>query len=541
MLHVHGGLEIPTAASEPGEPARDQDRRTDYCNLYGPPTPEETYRGLGAGRAADTHAMLKRLVDTLRRTDTVDHVATADGPIPSGYTYLAQFATHDMVLSLARPSGPGEPATPSRNMRHSPLLLDTLYAGGPAAMPIAYALEEGGDRVRLRIGRVRVPGLGGGKIMSGAAAERDIPRVVCPFLNDEFGPGAPDVLICDPRNDDNAVISQLTVLFIRLHNMACARLAPAAASGGSGAPLRDDAAKRLFWQARRSVAFAFRKILREDLLVRLLHPAVHDHYFGTTGGRTPPVAWEDEHNRMPVEFSHAAFRIGHAMVRPHYVLNDGIPGHQRRGVLEMLAMNSADRPQLMPMPSDWVISWKHFFEMDDATAPNRARRIGPWMVRAFMEDGVFGARGDLNEGLLLIDLWRGLEAGVRSVDSLIALAPPELRMTMGRLGEAAGREAVLSSWLAGLGGDLTEDDIDCLSAHPPLLLYLLVEAMEIGEGDRLGPLGSIIVAEVFSERLRETQHRVEDDQAVLRAVETVFGDAVPATMPDLVRFVEAAP
>lgn len=540
MPHVHGGLEIPSTASEPGEPAAARDRRTDYCNLYGAPGPDETYCGLGPGRTAETRAMLKRLVEALRRSDARAGNAVADGSIPAGYTYLAQLATHDMVLSLARPASAGRSATPSRNMRHSPLLLDTLYAGGPAAMPIAYALEPDGDRVRLRVGRIREPGLSGGKILRGKAAERDIPRDVCPFLNDEFGPGAPDVLICDPRNDDNAIISQLTVLFLRLHNIACDRLQPPPADAAERVPLRDDDAKRLFWQARRSVALVFRRILREDLLVRLLDPAAHDHYFGTAGGRTPPLAWEDEDNRMPVEFSHAAFRIGHAMVRPHYVLNDAAHGRVRHGVLEILAMNSVDRPQLMPMPSDWVISWKHFFEMETDTTPNLARRIGPWMVRAFMEEGVFGARGDLNEGLLLIDLWRGLEAGVRTVDSLIDRAPPPIRAAMGRLGDADGRRDFLASWLTTLGGGLTAEDVACLSGHPPLLLYLLVEAMELAGGERLGPLGSVIVAEVFSERLRETRHRVEDDEAVKRATGRVFGDAVPATMPELVRFVEAA-
>ena len=48
-----------------------------------------------------------------------------------------------------------------------------------------------------------------------------------------------------------------------------------------------------------------------------------------------------------------------------------------------------------------------------------------------------------------------------------------------------------------------EDDMRCkLEVHTPLFLYLMREAGVIGEGERLGPVGSAIVLEVFMNMLK---------------------------------------
>jgi hypothetical protein len=68
------------------------------------------------------------------------------------------------------------------------------------------------------------------------------------------------------------------------------------------------------------------------------------------------------------------------------------------------------------------------------------------------------------------------------------------------LSDRAFRVGRLREWLSSAPayGKLRADDIETISNDPPLPLFILFEAMqELGaEGLRLGPLGSIIVAEV---------------------------------------------
>jgi len=65
----------------------------------------------------------------------------------------------------------------------------------------------------------------------------------------------------------------------------------------------------------------------------------------------------------------------------------------------------------------------------------------------------------------------------------------------------AYRVSQLREWLvaAPAYGALTAEDVETLSNDPPLPFFILFEAMQQpqAEGQRLGPLGSIIVSEVI--------------------------------------------
>ena len=67
-------------------------------------------------------------------------------------------------------------------------------------------------------------------------------------------------------------------------------------------------------------------LLRHDYLPRIVDPAVVDDVF--TNGRTlvEPDAGPTDVPTMPVEFSIAAFRLGHSMVRSAYNWNRRFPG-----------------------------------------------------------------------------------------------------------------------------------------------------------------------------------------------------------------------
>jgi len=92
-----------------------------------------------------------------------------------------------------------------------------------------------------------------------------------------------------------------------------------------------------------------------------------------------------------------------------------------------------------------------------------------------------------------------------SVDALIAeiaARRPDFIALSRLLGDRAWRVAQLREWLSSASaayGGLTPADIETLSNDPPLPFFVLFEAMQQPEarGLHLGPLGSIIVAEVI--------------------------------------------
>ena len=142
--------------------------------------------------------------------------------IPSGYTYLLQFVAHDLVHSAIPLSVAGGRGGGTANARRTPLRLETLFGSGPVGSPHIYALDAPNDdrRTKLRLGRMRW--------------KENEPKTGCPFRDiartraenvtgiDRSIAGVrvalTEALVADPRNDDHAVMSQLTALFALLHN-----------------------------------------------------------------------------------------------------------------------------------------------------------------------------------------------------------------------------------------------------------------------------------------------------------------------------------
>jgi hypothetical protein len=77
----------------------------------------------------------------------------------------------------------------------------------------------------------------------------------------------------------------------------------------------------LFETARETVVKHYQWMLRHDFLPRIVDPGIVDEVF-TKGRRFfEPAPGEQDHPTMPVEFSVAAYRLGHSMVRGAYNWN----------------------------------------------------------------------------------------------------------------------------------------------------------------------------------------------------------------------------
>jgi hypothetical protein len=433
--------------------------------------------------------------------------------IPSGYTYLLQFVAHDLVHSAIPLSVAGALGADTSNARRTALKLETLFGNGPVGSPFVYAQDTPNDerRTKLRLGRMRWDEKG----VEPGCPFRDIARAQAENVTgiDRSIAGRrialTEALIADPRNDDHAIMSQLTALFALLHNGLVDVVHRGEPIAGPNANL--GAAYKRFLCARDALTLIYHNIIRKDLMRRVLHPAIyaaysdphpnfidrpaHDEGATSVQGGRQPSGWQ-----IPLEFSHGAFRFGHAMVRPEYVIND-LSTHDLNTALEK---TSANDPVNMPLDTTWIVRWSRFFEIQ-GSRPNFSRRIGPYLSDGLGNDQIFPAVDQTNRvGLLYRDLLGSALAGLWSVDALleeIAVRRPLLIGMSRLLADRPHRVGELRAWLTsspGYGG-LTAEDIETLANGPPLPFFILFEAMQQprSEGLHLGPLGSIIVSEVI--------------------------------------------
>jgi hypothetical protein len=417
---------------------------------------------------APTDAALQALADSM---------ADAPGPdgdnddIPSGYTYLGQFVDHDItfdpVSGLDRVNDPDA----LRTFRTPRFDLDCLYGRGQADSPYLYDQE---DPASLLVGRNT----------GGEHEPVDLPR-------NQQG----RALIGDPRNDVHFIVSQLHLAFIRFHNAVVDRLRFSVEPG------------RLFEEARRTVTWHYQWVVVHDFLARLVGPdrlgevLVTSKRSGRERAELAFFTWRSQ-PFVPVEFSAAAYRFGHSMVRAEYRINDTLE------VLPILTdIRVAHALQHLggfrTLPKGWTVQWKHLFPLERST-PQPSRRIDTRLAGTMrkLPPAVDQARRSLG----LLNMMRG-----RS-----------LQLPSGQAVAAAMDTAVGNAELG-------------LTGETPLWFYVLREAEVLEEGRRLGPTGGRIVAEVLVGLLKG------DPSSYLRR-QPAWRPELPAeepgtfTMPDLLRF-----
>jgi len=231
----------------------------------------------------ESHAALIALANAM--TSTFDPPKDGNDPeesgIPALYTYLGQFIDHDITFdpmsTLIKHSDPDA----LTDFRTPAFDLDNVYGRGPDDQPYLY---DDGPKFLL-----------GDPLNNGAP---DLPR------NNAKPRRA---LIGDPRNDENSIVSQLQGLMLRFHNRVV------------------DENKTLdFPSIQRIVRFHYQWVILHDFLPRIVSATVLDAL--KTHGKFDARKLEFFHWKnepfMPVEFSVAAYRLGHSMIRPGYRLND---------------------------------------------------------------------------------------------------------------------------------------------------------------------------------------------------------------------------
>ena len=185
-------------------------------------------------------------------------------------------------------------------------------------------------------------------------------------------------LIGDGRNDENLIVAQFHVAFLRFHNAVVEWVL-------NNAPYPQDD-RELFERARDLVRWHYQWLVGHDYLRTVTLPGVVDkvllggnRHFGPRDGEV----------YMPLEFSVAAYRFGHSMVRGFYDYNrnfgrkDGGPG----AVIPfapfrlVFAVTGSARPEpfngggTLTLPFNWVIEWNRFVAKGDSLPDHFARKI----------------------------------------------------------------------------------------------------------------------------------------------------------------------
>lgn len=404
----------------------------------------------------------------------------ADGEIPAGFTYLGQFVDHDLTMDKTQVALGSDVTVDELIQGRSPALdLDSLYGRGPADDPQFYT-----DELHLKMGRTAaldgfLPAFDG----------HDLPR----------DPQQPTALIPDPRNDENLAVAQTHLAFIRFHNRVVATVAPGPAA-------------TMFEAARERVVKHYQWMLKTDYLPRIVDPGIVADVF--TNGRTlfEPSASPGDAPTMPIEFSVAAFRLGHSMVRDTYNWNRFFDnGTGDLSLLFGFSGTSGDLSGDNPLPSNWIADFRRLYDFAEAGRPdlvvpvgkfNNARNIDTRLTDplATLPPGSFGPPDaqvpPLHANLAFRNLARGNMVRLASGQQMAALAGVTALTDDEIVAGGGGVD------FTGLASGLRNE----LASRTPLWTYILREA-ELN-GGRLTGVGGRIVAELFHRAMEGSAYSI---------------------------------
>ena len=425
-----------------------------------------TLRPLVVGDAA-----LKELADAMKDPDPRD--AAGDSKIPAGFTYLGQFVDHDITLDLTSIGEKQADPQATENFRTPALDLDSIYGLGPDGSRQLYARSSADD------GGGKNPGP---KFLIGKTINVAVGGVTGDHRNDL--PRSPEgfALIGDHRNDENLLVAQTHLAMLKFHNKVCDRIA----GGGKSA-------SQVFTEARQIVTWHYQWMVLHDFVERLTEPGIVARilYEGRRFYRFRKVPY------MPVEFSGAIYRLGHSMVRQAYSHNRIFTGggvtiatlnllFQFTGLSGEIVGDLAPNPPTGPLPlpvlsSNWIIDWRRFYDFAPTANPagvplGVTRKIDPFVVPELHT--LPGGGGSLPFRNLRRGVMLGLPSG-QDVASAMGIKKPLTpdEISQGTDGAVAKKHG--------------------LHTQTPLWYYILKEAQVRGGGERLGPVGATLLAEVF--------------------------------------------
>ncbi|WP_246498476.1 peroxidase family protein [Microvirga soli] len=516
------------------------DEQADFGYLVPPLDAPEHYLPETAETLGELDELGNLMIDAVEPEDATDETSAADSTMPPVLTYWGQFLDHELtartdresiITSVVNAHPPVSSSTVEsqfRNARTPRFDLDSVYGGSPIGPGVTADVVTviSGMRHPTHVNKMRVgTAVDPGPLPDSLDEHRDLPRYVqiqasvrdaalrlaqASMSQEEFERFSSELgqraLIGDTRNDENLVVAQFHLSFLRFHNKAVDFLA----SHKTGW-LPD------FASAQMLTRLHYQWLIIEGYLKGVCDPTVVDrvvqdrasHFFRFRAEFDARRQNTRLGNALPLEFSVAAYRFGHSMVRAFYDYNKNF-GRPGSGILPNATLNllfgftggggniAGDKK----LPKNWVIDWTRFI----GVAPHDSSDGQPARVARKIDTDLAPSLGKMiKEG--------NDEADVQLKALFKHLARRNLRRGYNlRLATGQAVHQYLQQHGAVETGPIT-DVSTIINAKPslreflrntqskmhqrtPLWFYLLAEA-EAGGGNRLGELGSWLVASTF--------------------------------------------
>lgn len=403
-----------------------------------------------------THEKLIKLLEELalhmgKKTDK-------KGIAPAGMTFFGQFVDHDITLDATSALGTRIVPSTIPNVRTPSLDLDCVYGAGPEASPHLYGNEDAANFL----------------VYGTKANKFDLART-----------SNGTALIGDPRNDENQIISSIQANFVALHNilmtealndksayeeiMMCAKMGMSSNEWADHVPERHE----VFEAVRRFLRMHYQWVIWNEFLPDFVdQPCLDEARLNDLFGADAAI--------MPVEFTGATYRFGHATTQPDYEIKHG------KGQVDMMKLLGFG-------PRAETVDMKVMFDLDGKKS-QRARPVGPTLGLA------------LTALPFIMD-----QVHLRDVDITLSLPQsqnlPLRNMLRDRYTYKLANGEAIVHWFK----EQHHRTIPKVTMHEklakagitktPLWFYCLQEAEEFG-GGRLTGVGGAITASVFARLLR---------------------------------------
>lgn len=368
--------------------------------------------------------------------------------VPAGMTYLGQFIAHDIVT-------PTNSNLRSRNT--SPWLnLDSIYGDAPI-----YLLNSAPQTTGLlnSLGEFEFADVKKHKQADFCRIKRQVTDQNGKVLKEHFIANIPE-----QRNDENVIVAQFHMLWQKLHNKLLNSYA-------------EDPLK-----AREMVTLLFQCVVVEEFLRHILCQEV---YQCSIAQNQTLFKWQGE--GLPDFFTKASYRFGHSIVRRSYKLQDGQPAVN---IGDLFKRGKKLEPQ-------HILDWNKFFSSTQQHTGRFDTKITSPMtnIPTFHAPNITAHIAAKN---LLAGELAGLPTGLEMTNSVME----QNQGLADRLGLTPLSDHTGASFegLAGLG-----------IANLPLWPYLLLEAQQISHGVCLGPVGSILNAEVLKWSIKNAEFSIYMD------------------------------